>query len=1185
MNIKRNCRQNLLAILAALSVFQPALGEGNPDLVGVLARITEPDKASELNLTADQLAKLSSLISDYESKALDLGTRMRAIPVEQRLFAEMDAVRKIEEQGLAILNDAQRKTVQSLRISQHGGYSLLSSELAKQLNLSPSQIEKSKNIIAGRGLLVREVGREKADEIVQQRLFEILDDGQRASWSELSGSPIPAKTATTASPASITGDEPTASDMAAFQLAARGQQSSPSDLRESSATANQPIIDASKMTGPEDGLVMNFNAAPWTEVLKWVAREAELNLQIDSYPTGTFSNRDPYHRYTVEEAIDLMNFSLLSKGYTLVKKHRILMAIDLSSAESPEVMRSFLREIAELVSPEDLDKRGNYEIIKTVFTLNRTSVEEMERQVQPLIGPQGSVVSLTAAGQLLVCEMGSKLKIIRDTIERSENPTGTRSGTLVKLSLEYVSAEEVLSIARGLLGLRDGENRADDISITTDTFGDRIFATGSIDKLQKLRDIVKELDIKPAENETKTATAEQPFIKSHQLLGSDPTTTMDVLQTTFAGQPNINMAVDPKSSNIIVRAVKSDHEYIEKIINELAGQTADFDVIPLGAIDTNAAILTLEKFYGKSPTTSTSSSAASALKGPIFYGDPAGRRILVKGTKQEVDQIKMLLGKIESSSPSTEGFDDGLRMIPLRGRAADRLLEQLDIINEARRSRIKISHPKSHTDSKTQGNESSNDSDAKRNSSPKQEVAPTANNKEQSKPALEANRSAVKMFVANYQQELADDEVVIESGDDLSAEGDVVPSELGNQPRRLELSNGEVKILQGPTGLVVTSDDQAALNEFDGMMRMLSSQMETAPAEPTIRYLKHITANAAAELVKNVIAGEQASGGSLLGDVASNMLGGGGLFGSLFGGGGSSGSSNSVSGASTIGNVIVTPDARLNALWIQANPIDALFVEDILEIIDVEQSEVDILTRGQINFIYVENTSVEDIEPVVKQVFANNITQQSGGGGGGAGGAPRQPSPEDFINMIRGAAGGGGRRGGGGAGAGPSELKEQTMTINADKKRNCLIVVGPEYLFRRVEALVKEMDEAAAADEQTIMTIPIEGDVNPALIQSTLSSVFGITPKTASPSPSATSNPGSSRPSFDPNAFQRGARSGQFGSGGGGGGSNPQSAGGSGRQFGGGQFGSGQFGGGNRGGTGNRGGGGTQGFRGGRGGN
>ncbi len=58
-----------------------------------------------------------------------------------------------------------------------------------------------------------------------------------------------------------------------------------------------------------------------------MAKEAELSLQADAYPPGTFSYRDPYKTYTIGESLDIMNGVLLNKGYRLVRRQRNLMVM------------------------------------------------------------------------------------------------------------------------------------------------------------------------------------------------------------------------------------------------------------------------------------------------------------------------------------------------------------------------------------------------------------------------------------------------------------------------------------------------------------------------------------------------------------------------------------------------------------------------------------------------------------------------------------------------------------------------------------------------------------------------------------------------------------------------------------------------------------------------------------------
>ncbi len=1041
MQIRNLLKTSLLSFSAFVASGTGYLdASGNPDIVGVLATITEPGNAAELGLTQDQLDRLEALIKQHESQALTFASEIRRLPSAEKQAKVTENIRLIERQGLALLTEAQQSKAEMWRLKKLGPAALTEPEVAKLMGVSEEQLAKIKNVLEGKSILIREMGREKATAEINTRIVAVLDDSQKNMWQTLVG-----KTEIVESTENVAAQNP------------QSPSPSPSDI------AAKPLP---KMIGPEDGLTIVFNATPWKEVLTWLASQAELSLQVDSYPTGTFTYRDPYRRYTLAETMDVMNGVLLGKGFTLVKKQRVLMSFDLGSGESAEITRGLIRELAELVTTEELNKRGEYEILKCVFALERSTVEEIEKEVKLLIGPQGSVVSLPTASQVLVCETGGKLRIVRDLIERSEKPDGARSAKIMTIPLKHLSADELLAIARPLVGLKDGINTSEDLSLSTDTFGNTIYATGSADKLQKLRDIATQVDVKPSGEAATTILVDPPYFKSHRLLGSDPTTTMDVLQSTFAGQTNMKLSMDPKTNNIIADAIKSDHEKIDKIIAELAGQNSDFQSIPLVKLDTQTAMLTLEKFFGKQ------AKDATTVKGPIFYPDTASKSILVKGTEQEVEQIRKLLTTVEASSPAAESMIDGLLMVPIKGRAADRILEQIQLLMEAKKSnsRFRIVLPPDE---------------------------PKNKNNLQPKDARSTSHNRTNPFA----------KFVMASGDDSPNQVQGASTQVPASPFPTNAFN-DIVIRRGPNGLIVTSDNPAALKEFNQYLQLVQEQMKNAPTDPTIRVLKHIKAAAAVELIKSIIAGEAATGGSgggggLLGEVASSVLGGGGFLGGMFGGGGGGGSSSSasagVTGAAATGTVVMTADPRLNAIWIQANGSDMQMVEELIELIDIPDSGIDNLTRGVPKTIFINNVAVADVEALVKQVFADRIASAPGAGG------QAQPSPQEFLALI----GGGGRRGGGGGGAGAkSELKELTMTVSADKKNNALIVVASPMLFKEVETFVKEMDKASEDDESNFIVVPIPAEVNATTMQNALKSAFGTSVKTSTSTATTNQTPG-----------------------------------------------------------------------------
>ncbi len=193
-------------------------------------------------------------------------------------------------------------------------------------------------------------------------------------------------------------------------------------------------------SNPSNALTINFKEAQWEQVLRWVAREAELSLQANVYPPGTFTYSDPYRTYTLAETLNIMNRVLLQEGYSLLRYGRVLSVLDLGSEDTTkaELVRGYIREVSELVTPEELATRGEYELCKCLFILSRLSPDEAKKEIEQLIGPHGSVIALPAAGQVLVTETVSKLRLIQKMLNRSEDPESSLGSKVLVINLKHV---------------------------------------------------------------------------------------------------------------------------------------------------------------------------------------------------------------------------------------------------------------------------------------------------------------------------------------------------------------------------------------------------------------------------------------------------------------------------------------------------------------------------------------------------------------------------------------------------------------------------------------------------------------------------------------------------------------------------------------------------------------------------
>jgi S-ribosylhomocysteine lyase LuxS involved in autoinducer biosynthesis len=163
----------------------------------------------------------------------------------------------------------------------------------------------------------------------------------------------------------------------------------------------------------EKRLRFMFRYQQWKDVLQWLAEQAEMSLVMDAPPPGTFNYSDT-REYTPEEAIDMLNGVLIVKGYTLVRRGRMLMLIDLSEG-LPE-------GLVFQVPLESLDKFGKFEFVTVQFDLGRRSPESVEAAIKPLLTPYHKIVMVPATRQVFVTDRAGVMTTVEKVIEALPEP-------------------------------------------------------------------------------------------------------------------------------------------------------------------------------------------------------------------------------------------------------------------------------------------------------------------------------------------------------------------------------------------------------------------------------------------------------------------------------------------------------------------------------------------------------------------------------------------------------------------------------------------------------------------------------------------------------------------------------------------------------------------------------------------
>ena len=154
-------------------------------------------------------------------------------------------------------------------------------------------------------------------------------------------------------------------------------------------------------------------------------------------------------------------------------------------------------------------------------------------------------------------------------------------------------------------------------------------------------------------------------------------------------------------------------------------------------------------------------------------------------------------------------------------------------------------------------------------------------------------------------------------------------------------------------------------------------------------------------------------------------------------------------------------------------------IEEILRVLDQQNSPQEVAVQPKTIIIPVKNTQAEEIANILRSVYQDRLVT--------AASANRGPSPQEIIQLLR----GGGRGGPGGGGRNQPQEEVQRMSIGVDVRTNSLIISAPEKLLSEVRQLVEQLDQKAATDsEETTQVVTLQR-ASPESVRTALSALLG----------------------------------------------------------------------------------------------
>jgi type II secretory pathway component GspD/PulD (secretin) len=786
---------------------------------------------------------------------------------------------------------------------------------------------------------------------------------------------------------------------------------------------------------------LTFVYTPWKDVIDELAEWADLDIIAEKYPPGSCFHRVVDKEYTAQEAIDALNGQLLLKGFTMIVMERKLIVRDLADPIPDDFIPKF--------EPEELDKLGNYRLAKCAFTFTRFTPQQLEAELRPILSGWAKMQVLPTLRRVIVTETAENLRKIRDMLADD-----VALSNFKVIPLKSIPPDEALVLIRVLMRFPVGQDAAADgsLSLAADPGGMRLLATGNPEKIKQLEDLIKVLDPATGANPT---DAEMPYMEVYPITSADPVACMKVLETQLVGEPGVRIGLDTTSDMIFVKGTANAHKIAKEALDKLQGLTLDFDVINLKRMSVEEALSILNtQLQG----------ADGTKKGPTISGNAATQQLYVRGTSVQLAAVRGILSKLDVMSDAKDIKASGstVRTIPLSGRALDRALDQVKIQwGLEKRNRINVVYP-----------EGMKKPDGIRSTTP-------AGGGEGEKAADPDNRSTGTERLPTPK-----------SSGKITSRTKVAPFRLASWQENSQQSpqlddKPEVTITVLPNGNVILySEDTEALDELEDLLMAIQNQQRSAVDDFTVIYLKHSKAEVTSELLREIIGGVDAvsggGGGGLLGNMMQGALGqtAGNMMSGLMSGGGG----GEPSAVITAGPVTIVPDTRLNALFVQAAPIDLDLVEQLVTVLDQQDGPQEPLLSGQPRTIPLAFAKAEDVATTIKAALPPDLfagAQQS---------QNQQPNPAEFLRLLQ----GGGGRGGRGGNNQQRQAERPKITIGTNVKNNWLIVTAPDNLFKQVQELAIELDAGAQGDSQQSIQVYHPKYANGSTLKNGVATVLGI---------------------------------------------------------------------------------------------
>jgi type II secretory pathway component GspD/PulD (secretin) len=861
-----------------------------------------------------------------------------------------------------------------------------------------------------------------------------------------------------------------------------------------------------KAAPDKDGMVQfNFRGQPWPDVLEWYAAVSKQSLDWQELPAD-FVNLSTQRRYSIAETRDLLNRTLLSRGFTMISLGDVLTVVKTDKIDPSLVRR---------VEPDDLDDQAPHDFVRTRFPLPATlDPTKAVEDLKVVLSPAAKVTPLLASKQIQVIDAVANLRDVRDLLYGEQMVADQDVRPRLFGPFKYRRADYIADQVMIVLGIdpnkRMGpmemqmeqqrmqmamqmQQQGKDVSkmlkgdepkvhIAVDKRRNFLLVNAPPPEMAIIARAIEEFDIP----ESGGAAAADPdggpmTFKRHSTVSIDPDEVVEALRDLGGLNPLTQMQHDNRSKTIFALATAADHATIESLIDKLDGTGRGLKVIWLSrktradqVAGTIKALMVGEKKkednsrnrywspwdYGSRNNDSDESAAFR------IQADVENNRLLLWANDDEYREVTALLKDLGAVAAGAGGNPNKWRVMESRTPAeTQELLERL----------------KQTWSGQNQLNINVAPAEGKPASPPVKEAAPQPGPAEDkitarssAGPFAFAVGNACGAATSFIAQEIAAADatgVAVEVDNEAPAsEAPVSPPQKQSRPATLAEQAPPINITVTPDGrIIVSSDDVAALDQLEELI----GELEPPQRDFEVFQLYNSRASMVSLNLEEYFEDE-------LGKDSNSNSG----FGWWFGGGGN----NREEDPATLGKprkLRFIYDTDTNTIVAQnATQAQLETIRKLVQIYDQPVSE-DSVSKRRTDIVPIKYSSAQDIGTAIKEVYRDLLSSKDKEfqASGGREGEDRGRSRSERFSFFGGSSSSSAK-------STPMKMSfEGALSIGVDEISNSLIISADDAIWENVKELAVSLDEKAKPDT-VVQVHELRGSLKAADLQSVLNTAL-----------------------------------------------------------------------------------------------